>query len=88
MIAIKVKIMPSSPKSDLLKIKNEAEKKIKKLGASLHSSSQEDIAFGLKALILLIAWPEDKSPEELETQLSSLNDIKSAQIIDVRRAVG
>lgn len=88
MIAIKVKIMPSSPESDLLKIKDEAEKKIKKLGASLHSSSQEDVAFGLKALILVIAWPEDKSPDELETQLSSLEGIKSAQIVDVRRAVG
>ncbi len=88
MIAIKVKIMPSSLESDLLKIKDEAEKKIKKLGASLHSSSQEDVAFGLKALILVIAWPEDKSPDELETQLSSLGGIKSAQIVDVRRAVG
>jgi len=80
--------MPSSLESDLLKIKDEAEKKIKKLGASLHSSSQEDVAFGLKALILVIAWPEDKSPDELETQLSSLEGIKSAQIVDVRRAVG
>lgn len=80
--------MPSSLESDLLKIKDEAKKKIKKLGASLHSSSQEDVAFGLKALILVIAWPEDKSPDELETQLSSLEGIKSAQIVDVRRAVG
>lgn len=80
--------MPSSPQSNLERIKDEAEKKIKKLGAFLHSSSQEDIAFGLKALILLIGWPEDKSPDELETQLSSLKDIKSAQIIDVRRAIG
>lgn len=80
--------MPSSLKEDLLKIKGEAEKKIKKLGASLHSSNQEEVAFGLKALILVIAWPEDKSPAQLETQLSNLEGIKSVQIVDVRRAVG
>lgn len=80
--------MPSSLKTDLLEIKDEAEKKIKKLGASLHSSSQEEVAFGLKALILVIAWPEDKSPDKLETQLQSLEGVKSVQIVDVRRAVG
>lgn len=84
-VAIKIRIMPTSPEVDLEEIKIKAKNKIEELGASLHSTEQEKIAFGLKALICLVAWPEEKSPSELENAMSSLQNVKSIQIIDVRR---
>lgn len=86
--ALKMKIMPSSPQSNLEKIREEAEKKITSLGAKLHSHEEEDIAFGLKALILTIAWPEEKEQEEIEHALSNIEDVQSVNVIDFRRAIG
>lgn len=77
--------MPSSPEEDMKKIRQEAEKIAKKFNASLHSSEQEEVAFGLKALILTIAWPEEKSPSLFEEEVAKIKNINSAEIIDVRK---
>ncbi len=85
MIAIKLRIMPSSSKTNIGKIKKEAEKILKRFNASLHSSEEEEIAFGLKALLLVVAWPEDKSPSLFEGEVAKIKNINSAEIIDVRK---
>ncbi len=85
---LKLKIMPSSPETDLEKIKKELEEKIKKFGAKLHSSEEQPIAFGLKALIVVIAWPEDKSTEEVVEELLHIKEISSIDVVDYRRAIG
>lgn len=86
-VVIKIKIMPESPETDLKKIKEIAGHKIKELSekAKLHETVEEPIAFGIKALILTIIWPEEKSPDLLEEAIRSISKINSAEIIDVRR---
>lgn len=86
--ALKIKIMPDSPQINLEEIKQEAEKKISKLGVKLHSSEVQDIAFGLKALTLTIAWPEEKDQSQVENALGGIAGVRSAEIIDFRRAIG
>lgn len=86
--ALKVRIMPVSPEIDLEKIRKDAEDEIKKLGAKLHSSEIQPIAFGLNALILTIAWPENKELDLIESTLSKISNVQSVETIDFRRAVG
>ncbi len=85
-IAVKIKIMPSSPDTDLKKLTTNAKKLIESSGGKNSSFSEEPIAFGLKAIIAFFAWPEDKEIEKLETGLAKIKDVNSIQIIDMRRA--
>lgn len=85
---IQIKIMPVSPSVNLDRIKTEAEKRVIKSKGKLHSSETQAVAFGLKALILTIMWPDDKGTDELENLLSNIKDVNSVQVIDMRRAVG
>ena len=80
--------MPSSPSSDLARIKQEVEKIIKKHKEKILKEEIQPIAFGLNAMLLTVSWPDDKSADELEEQLSEIEDVNSAQIVDVRRAIG
>ena len=89
-VIIKLKIMPTDPSSDLAKIQKESEVKIKAFGAKLiHSVSQEPVAFGLKAVVIVFLIDEQKSDmDALEAQIKSITGVNSAEVIDVRRAFG
>lgn len=85
-IAVKVKIMPESIETDLGKIKKEIPKK---LGQAKNIQIEEkEVAFGLKALEIILAWPEDKDTDEIENRLNEINGVSSAKIEDIRRAFG
>lgn len=86
--ALKIKIMPVSPDTDLQEIENKAKTAIEELGARLHSSETEPIAFGLNALILTIAWPEDKELDLIESVLAKIENVNSVETVDFRRAIG
>jgi len=86
--AVKVKIMPENIETSLNEIAEEAREKIKKAGGNLVNTEQEPIAFGLKALILTISWPEEKDTDIIENALSEIKGVSSCQIIDYRRAFG
>jgi elongation factor 1-beta len=86
--AIKMKIMPESLDVSLDQIKEVIDEKVKGLGAMNISFTEENIAFGLKALILTLAWPEEKETGILESEISGIEGVSSAQIIDYRRAFG
>ena len=86
--ALKIKIMPESVETDLKKLKKEVEVIVNSLGAKIHSTEEEEIAFGLKALIVTIAWPEEKEQYEFEKELEKNKSISSFQVIDYRRTIG
>jgi len=87
-VGIMLRIMPVSPTVDLQKIKQSAEKKLKELGGILNKIEEQPIAFGLKAVIVTLAWPEDKDSEILEKELGKIKDVNSVEITDVRRVIG
>ena len=85
-VAIKIRIMPVSTETNLEEIKKEAEKRVIQLDGRPHSTEIEPIAFGLKALVMIIAWPETNNPDLLENAMKGIDGVESAEIIDVRRA--
>ena len=86
--AIKIKLMPEGLDINLEDIKLKAQEKAQKLGAMNISFTEENIAFGLKAIIVMLAWPEEQETGILESELASIDGVSSAQIIDYRRAFG
>tara|TARA_Y100000310_G_C20595252_1_gene770168 strand:+ start:442 stop:714 length:273 start_codon:yes stop_codon:yes gene_type:complete len=85
---IKMKIMPTSPEVDLKAIEEKAKGIISKDTPSQIQSEEEPIAFGLTAVILTFTWDEDKELDSLEEALRAIENVNSAEIIDMRRAFG
>ncbi len=85
--SITFKIMPTSPQADLAKLKSAVEKKTAELGGKFKSSTEEPIAFGIKALMCVVEWPEEKDPDVIEGALGKLKDVNSVQMTDVRRLI-
>lgn len=86
--AVKIKIMPSSPDINLEEIEKGARKILEEKEVKNPQFEKQPIAFGLNALIILFAWPEEKELEGLENDLKKIGDVKSAEVIDIRRAIG
>ena len=87
-VAVIAKIMPESPETNLETIKENAKSVMGSEGAQNISFEERDIAFGLKAVILKMAWPEEKSTDLIEKKLSEIENVSSATIEDYRRAFG
>ena len=85
-VAVKIKLMPVSPETNLKKIEEQAKKTLEEMGGKNPSFTEEPIAFGLKAIILFFAWPEEKELEKLEQKLTMIKDVNSVQVVDMRRA--
>ncbi len=91
-IVITMKIMPSSPEADLDKIKEQAIEKIKEYTEEEDTemkTSYEEVAFGLKSINIIFVADESKgSTDKLEEKIKSIEDVNSAEVIDVRRTIG
>lgn len=78
-VAISIRIMPDSPKTDLMKIKSE----ISSL-ARIQDYKIEPLAFGLKALkILLIKPDKGGGTDELEGQIREIEGVGSVEVESV-----
>jgi len=87
-VVVIVKIMPDSPSANLEEIKAQIRKFIEKHGAQNISFEEQEVAFGLKAIMLKMAFPEDKGTDMLETELVNIPHVSSVTIEDYRRAFG
>ncbi len=88
-VIITVKIMPTSPDTDLKKVQDGAEKLITDYGAQFGKAEVEPIAFGLSALNIIFIMDESKgATDPLEDQLVELDGVQSVEVTDVRRAIG
>lgn len=85
-VAVELKIMPESVETDLEKIKQEIPKSLGK--AKNIKIEEQEIAFGLKALTVRLAWPEDQDTDEIENKTNKIEGVSSSRIEDVRRALG
>jgi translation elongation factor aEF-1 beta len=86
--AVIAKIMPTSPDTNLEEIKEKAKKEMEGEGAQNISFEEREIAFGLKAVMIKMAWPEEKSTDIIENKLAKIENVSSVQIEDYRRAFG
>jgi len=87
-MAVKIKIMPKSLETDLIKIEEEVRVVMEKCGVKNPKFEVQPIAFGLKTLIVLFGWPEEKEFEGFENSLMKIKGISSIKVIDMRRAIG
>ena len=86
--AVIVKILPDSPDANLDKIEKAAKQVLEKEGAKNISFTEEEIAFGVKAIKIKFAWPEEKSTDIIDNSLAKIKNVSSATIEDYRRAFG
>ncbi len=85
---IKIKLMPTSPEVDLEKIKTNAQIVVEEKGGKKCVFEEEPIAFGLTAVILFFEIDESQELEPIEENLKKIENVNSAQVIDMRRAFG
>lgn len=87
---VTIKIMPVSPDTDLAKLEENTQTIVQKFANNTDTKfEQKPVAFGLKSLNVTFIMDESLgSPETLEKELDSLEEVNSVETIDVRRAVG
>jgi len=86
-VIVTYKIFPEDIMENFDELKKQIEG-IKPEFASIEGYGEEPVAFGLKALLLQVKFPEDKTGivDEFEEKLAKLPGISQAQTMFVRRS--
>ncbi len=89
-VIVTLRIMPKGPDVDLASLEQKAKEQIRAFtGKDEFKVEVIPIAFGLKAVNITFLTPEEKgSTESLEKQIAGIEGVNSAEVTDVRRAVG
>jgi elongation factor 1-beta len=85
-VLITYKIFPTDVVENFDDLKKKIEKCLPEF-SSVEGYGEEPIAFGLKALLVQLKFPEDKTGilDELETKLAQVEGISQVQTLMVRR---
>jgi len=85
-VLVIMKVFPSSTEIDLSELRDKIASKLPS-GYSIKSHGEEPIAFGLKALKLIIEMPEDVEggTEALEELIRSIEEVEEVEIEAVHR---
>ncbi|MEM4330740.1 MAG: elongation factor 1-beta [Candidatus Pacearchaeota archaeon] len=86
-VLIRYKIMPEEIKEDLKRILEEVKKVAEKNKAKVLSNEEQNVAFGLKCLIVTISISEQEETTNLEESLKKIKGVSSIDVIDYRRAL-
>ncbi len=84
---VQLKIMPESPNTNLEELKEKAKNKISEIQGEITNFEEQDIAFGLKALIAFIRLDETIDTSKIEDSVNEIPEVSSVDIIDHRRAL-
>lgn len=87
-VVVKMKLMPNSPETNLQEIEKKAEEIINSMHKTIVKVEEEEIAFGLKAIILSFAWNDEVEIEQLEAKLQQIENVSSVELLDLRKAFG
>ena len=80
--------MPTSIETDLEKLKQIAKEIIEQEKGVKCNFEEQDIAFGLKAIIAGFSLDEEYELESIEEKLREREEINSVEVSDMRRAFG
>jgi elongation factor 1-beta len=84
-VAAKIKIMPTDTDVNLDELK-EALKNVIPDGARLHSFAEEPVAFGLKALIVVVKVGDvEGGTEKVEEAFSKVRGVESVNVVELGR---
>ena len=82
-VLVKLKVMPKSREIDIEELKKKIDVLIRPVKIEV-----EDIAFGLRALIVSSVIEDKKgSLEEIENKIKSLEDVKSVETVYITRTL-
>jgi elongation factor 1-beta len=86
-VIVTYKVFPEDIMESFDGLKKKIEKCLPEF-ASLEGYGEEDIAFGLKALLVQVRFPEDKTGivDEFETELGKIEHVSQVQTLIVRRS--
>ncbi len=88
-VIVTMEIMPENVENNLDSIEQKAKSKIEAKEGIINSVNREEVAFGLKKIIIKFSVDEEKgSPDPVAEELEKEKDIASAQITMVSRALG
>ena len=82
-----IKIMPDSTETNLDSIRDLAKSIVEKGNGRNVRFDEEPIAFGLKAIKLFFDLNESFELDPIETALNQIENVSSAQVTDMRRAL-
>jgi len=85
---VKMKIMPENPEVDLEVIKAKVSELLKEKVDSEVTYEEEPVAFGLIAVIAGFALDESKEIYPIQAKIDEIENVKSAEVSDFRRAFG
>lgn len=84
-VQAKLKVMPESPAVDFEALEEEIEAEMPET-VTLIETDEEDIAFGLKALLIWVLVPDNEGGTELvENELEDLDDVESVRVEEMTR---
>jgi len=84
-VAARIKVMPSGMDVNLNKLK-EALTKVIPAGARVHGFSEEPVAFGLKALIVVVKVGDiEGGTEKVEEAFSKVKGVESVSVDELGR---
>ena len=83
-VAMIYRMMPESPEVDLERVKNDIKAAAESVGAELNRADVKPVAFGLKALEIVIVM-DDKSGKsgELEEKLNAIEGVQGVELTDM-----
>src|SRR3989344_2497265 len=88
-VYVTLKLMPEDAERDLIKIADEAKKKVISSGGSVMEIKEEPVAFGVKSVNVTFSVDEEKgSTDALEEDIAKIKGVMSVNVTDVRRAIG
>lgn len=83
-VAAKLEVMPEDAETDLKKVRKEIIASLE--GFDLRNAEEEDIAFGLKKLILtVVVADEEGGTDEIEERVQGIDGVESVSVEDVNR---
>jgi elongation factor 1-beta len=84
-VAATIKVMPESVDTDLKDLKNRLAAVLPQ-GSELYGSKEEPIAFGLKALMLVVLVGDlEGGTEQVEEALAAVSGVESVQVVELGR---
>lgn len=86
-VIVTYKVFPEDIVENFDSMKKQIEAKVP-ADSSVSGYGEEPVAFGLKALLVQVRFPEDKSGlvDEFETELSKIQGVSQVQTVMVRRS--
>jgi len=88
-VIVTLKIMPDSPEADLEAIEKHAKKEIEHFGGEPGKVEIEPVAFGLKSVNIIYVVDESLGgTDPVEEAVAKIKHVNSAEVTDVRRAIG